>query len=93
MLYPLAEGCQRRASPLGSISFIFIQFSIKNYSNNKFKPLPLESAVPSPCLGNPGSATGTIVSLLFGQTCTLIQCRFNEYIFVTDFITRKFESI
>ena len=55
-----------RAPPLGPISFIFIQFSVKILSNSRFF-LRTQGLAPLPRLGNPGSATGFITFSNLGR--------------------------
>ena len=60
----------RKRSPLGPISFIFMQFSAKILSNNRFSPQTQGGwCPPCPCLGNPGSVTGYIC-----KPISLAQC-------------------
>ena len=75
-----------RALPLGSIPFIFIQFSVKIFRNNRFSPPPQKLAAP-PRLGNPGFATvkdifAKIFSFSFPQVHTYDEdscsCRCNN---------------
>ena len=44
---------------LGPIPFIYMQFSAKILSNNRFTPSP-QGLAPPPGLGNPGSATAEL---------------------------------